>query len=98
MLFKAIPASYFREIQKGECSPSQAVPVYYGYDNYRDDPDHVNKLVRAVLTDYPNMAVDDMHIRWISRQDSDRHAHMTTVQVIVDAEVIKQNLHQYTIL
>lgn len=98
MLFKAIPERFYRKIQNGDFRPSLVVPVHYGYDNYRDDPDHVNKIVRAVQTDYPNMAVKDMHIHWVTRQDSIRHAHMTTVQVTVDAEVIKQNLHQYTIL
>lgn len=98
MLFKAIPERYYRSIQKGDYRPSLAVPVYYGYDNYRDDPVHVNKIARAVQADYPNMAPEDMHIRWINRQDSIRHAHMTTVQVTVNAEVIRQNLHQYTIL
>lgn len=98
MLFKAIRYKTYQAIKKNEEVDYKAVPVFYGYDNYQDSPSHVNKIVRAIQTDFPEMPLDDMHIWKVSQEASNRHASMTTVQISVSVETVKQNLHEYTIL
>ena len=98
MLFKAIQYRPYWAIKKNEEIDYTAVPVFYGYDNYQDSPSHVNKIVQAIQTDFPEMSLDDMHIWKVSRDESNRHASMTTVQISVSIETVKQNLHEYTIL
>ena len=98
MLFKAIQHRPYWAIKKNEEIDYTTVPVFYGYDNYQDTPSHVNKIVQAIQADFPEMPLNDMHIWRISRSESNRHASMTTVQISVSVETIKQNLHEYTIL
>ena len=74
-----------------------SVCVFYGYNNYHDNPAHVSSLAHIARTE-TNVDEQDMHVIRISREESIRHANHTMVQVAIDVERVKNNLNNYTIL
>lgn len=90
-LIRCIHHNEFIDVRDGKWNHDR-IRVYYGFNNYRDDPEHIEALVREILAEYPDMKKSDMHIHRVSTTESIRHAHFTTVQVVVDADRVRNNL------
>lgn len=88
----------FYDIKDGTYRPNY-VTVYYGFNCYNDDIDHINKLVEIIKSEVPILTEKDMHIAFISRAQSIRHAHHTMIWVDrVPSDVKARLFEDYTIL
>ena len=86
----------YLSIQKGTCTKG-FVRVYYGFNNYDDSPAHVRALTHIALTE-TYTEEEDMHVHFVTPEESIRHARQLMVQFTDQAAKIKDNLDVYTIL
>ena len=77
---------YMSEEEVRKEYPDGYVYIYYAFNDYREDVQHILELRDCVLKDYPNMRERDMTVRVIERHMSIRHFGVTTlaVQIPVD--------------
>ena len=88
----------FYDIKRGTYHPN-GVTVYYGFNCYNDDMEHLNKLVEIIKSEIPHLTEKNMHITRISPSQSIRHAHHTMIWVDRTASKVKERLWEdYTIL
>lgn len=97
-VIRCLQESNFHDIKHGTYHPN-SVPVFYGFDCYNDSVEHINKLVEIIKSEVPMLTEKDMHITFISRSQSIRHAHHTMVCVNRAPSKVKARLWEdYTIL
>jgi hypothetical protein len=56
------------------------------------------KLAEAVQNEWPEILDEDMVICEITRSQSVRHANQTMLNIQVDAERVRRNIHLFTAL
>lgn len=81
----------------------QTVYVYYGFNNYRADIQHINAVAEMIryelYAEHITVRDTDMTIHYVTREESIRHAGYTMIYVMVDTRVVNNNLaSMFTIL
>jgi hypothetical protein len=74
------------------------INAYYGMDKYCTTYAQMLKLAEAVQNEWPEIPDEDMVICEIPRSRSDRHANQTMLNIQVDAERVRRNIHLFTAL
>lgn len=97
MYFKAIQESIFYALRDGMYD-HKTVPVFCGFDRYKDSVQAVIEISNAVIAEWPQIGIENMTVHRVRKTQSRRHAHMMTVLVVLDAGVVRDNLRDYTIL
>jgi predicted transcriptional regulator len=76
----------------------ETVKVYFGFDNYRADLDQIIELSTTLIQEYPGVTLKNMEVCSVTHVQSDRHARQTMVCAHMDAETVRNNLNEYTVL
>lgn len=99
-VIRCIKESDYNAIRDGRFvrdGKGMSVRVYYGFNNYNDNPAHVQMLTHIALTE-TNVKEEDMHVHFVTREESIRHANHLMVQFTEEVPKVKENLRDYTIL
>lgn len=96
-VIRCIREKDFCMIKNGEWQHDK-VGVYYGFDCYFNDVTYVNLIAATVSQEHPEIKRSDMHVHYIDREKSIRHANYITVQVMINAEDVRKNFSHYCIL
>ncbi len=72
---------YMSEEEVREAYKYGKVGIHYAFNNYDHDVSHVLALKEEVLKDYPSMSDMDMEVWTLSRNETVRHADLTTLFV-----------------
>ena len=65
---------------------SEKISVWYGFNNYRCDLNHIHELREAVKRDYPDMDDEEIYVYYVQPQESIRHARFTMLCVSIPTE------------
>lgn len=96
-IMRGIRHNEFVEIRNRTFS-GETVKVYYGFNTYRSDPEYIDKIKEKIKSEYPRIAETDMREYFITTEDSDTHANITTVEIEVSVSKVRKRLSDYTIL
>ena len=96
-VIRCIKEPEFKKLKNSEFT-DEKIRVYYGFDNYRNDVAFIEDIVSLIRKEHPNIALRDMLVHYVDMHESIQHSDFTTVQVMVDANYIKNNFSNYTIL
>jgi hypothetical protein len=95
-LIRCLHERDYLDIRDGKW-PDDVCRVYYGFNNYSDTPAHINELVNIIKSEV-GVPECDMHVHYVTRNESIRHAHFTMVQITEDVNKVCDNINNYTIL
>ena len=96
-LIRCIPSSVYHDI-KQDAFNGDTVGVYYGFDSYNASVARINELTKVIKQENPGIREDDMDIVFITRGMSNRHAHLTMINIRQPVAVVKAALDNYITL
>ena len=96
-IIRCLHEDEFRDIRDGKW-PHKRIRVYYGFNYYNHDLEYVDKIASVIQQELPGISKRDMEVYEVTTKASIRHAHFTTVKVIIDAEIVRNNFSNYCIL
>ncbi len=96
-VIRCVHGANLRDIKNGTYN-AEKVGVYYGFENYKRTAKQIMDLINIIQDELYGIELDEMEIYEITRAQSDRHAHYTMVYISVDADVVRENIGDYTIL
>jgi hypothetical protein len=97
-IIRCLHESQFFDIKRGTYHPDSVV-VYYGFDTYNASVENIRKLIEIVKAENPSVPENEMHVAFITRAQSIRHAHFTMISVAINPYDVKARLFEdYTIL
>lgn len=62
------------------------IEIFYGFNNYECNLNHINELKKCILKDYPGIKDEDIEVYFISNTESIRHARFTMLRVAIPTE------------
>lgn len=97
-ILRCLHETNFFDIKRGIYT-SNSVIVYYSLNTYNASVENISKLIEIVKAENPTVPDNEMHVTFITRAQSIRHAHYTMISVARDSSEVKAHLFEnYTIL
>ena len=96
-VIRCVNSSALHDIRRDQYK-CDVVCVYYGFDNYNKTVEQIVALSDLVKNEMPDVSTQDMDVCEITRNQSNRHAGQTMIQVRAKAECVSQNIENYVVL
>ena len=64
----------------------EKIGILYGFNNYRNDLEHINELRKHILQDYPDAQDKDIEVWYIRNTQSIRHASFTMLYIMIPTD------------